>query len=179
MKQPRTVGLALILLGTVVLLGNTTETLPPEAFFAGLVMYPLGGFLFFKGSRAAIQRAEERAAKIRAPHLRNERAEHQAAQQMRNIERNGAVDTQVRSLQSAPAAAPSAPLQSKAPDSYEIDHDLGEEDSDLAVTSDVSFPIEVQQQDSLADQIRKLQQLREDGIISDEEMATAKAKLLD
>ncbi|MCP5043762.1 MAG: SHOCT domain-containing protein [bacterium] len=47
------------------------------------------------------------------------------------------------------------------------------------MASDVSFPIEVQQQDSLADQIRKLQQLREDGIISDEEMATAKAKLLD
>ncbi|MBW2725156.1 MAG: SHOCT domain-containing protein, partial [Deltaproteobacteria bacterium] len=50
--------------------------------------------------------------------------------------------------------------------------------SDFDVSSDVSFPIEVQQQDSLADQIMKLQKLKEDGIISDEEMAVAKAKLL-
>ena len=81
MKEPRKVGLALIFLGVVVLLGNTTEALPPEAFFAGLVLYPIGGYLFFKGSREAIKQAEARAARIRAPRLKNKTAEKYAAQQ--------------------------------------------------------------------------------------------------
>ncbi|MBW2295717.1 MAG: hypothetical protein JRG94_26000, partial [Deltaproteobacteria bacterium] len=74
MKEPRKIGLALIFLGVVILLGNTTEALPPEAFFAGVVLYPIGGYLFFKGSREAIQQAEARAARIRAPRLKNETA---------------------------------------------------------------------------------------------------------
>ena len=49
---------------------------------------------------------------------------------------------------------------------------------DFKVSTDVSFPIAVQESDSLADQIAKLNRLREDGIISQEEMAVAKAKLL-
>jgi hypothetical protein len=42
----------------------------------------------------------------------------------------------------------------------------------------VSFPLEVQEQTSLADQLDKLNRLREEGIISTEEFAVAKAKLL-
>jgi hypothetical protein len=51
-------------------------------------------------------------------------------------------------------------------------------DENFKVNSDVSFPVEVQQHDSLAEQILKLQKLKEDGIISDDEMTIAKAKLL-
>jgi hypothetical protein len=42
----------------------------------------------------------------------------------------------------------------------------------------VSFALEVQEHDSLADQIMKLQKLGEDGIISDDEITVAKSKLL-
>ncbi|MDP6980915.1 MAG: hypothetical protein QF570_20325 [Myxococcota bacterium] len=180
MKQPRKLGLALILLGTVVLLGNTTETLPPEAFFAGLFMYPIGGYLFFTGSRAAINQAENRAARIRQPKLKNETAEAFAERQRRNIEEHGSVDSRVRALREQPAervAAPSPEPETLELDTLELDTGLGEEE-DFAVATDVSFPIEVQQRDSLAEQLMKLQKLRDDGIISDDEMAIAKAKLL-
>ena len=61
---------------------------------------------------------------------------------------------------------------------YEVDADPGDAGDDFKVATDVSFPLEVQEQDSLADQIMKLHQLRESGVISEEEMAIAKAKLL-
>jgi len=48
----------------------------------------------------------------------------------------------------------------------------------FTVTTDVSFPLEVQQQNSLAEQLQKLSKLREGGILSDDEFAIAKAKLL-
>ncbi len=183
MKEPRKVGLALICLGVVVLLGNTTEALPPEAFFAGLVLYPIGGYLFFKGSREAIRQAEARAARIRAPRLKNETAEKYAAKQKSNIEAHGSVDAQVltQSPQPAKAVVTSQTRGGAEPALHEVEVDVGpdaDEDDDFAVTSDVSFPLEVQEQDSLAEQIMKLQKLREDGIISDEEMTIAKAKLL-
>lgn len=175
MKNPRSVGLALILLGTTVLLGNTTEALPPEAFFAGLVFYPIGGYLFFTGSRKAIEKAETRAAKIRKPRLRNETAESYAEAQRRNIEETGSVDAKLRALKEDPNSRLATP--SRTPQALELDDELGSGE-DLVVTTDVSFPIEVQESDSLADQLMKLQKLRDDGIISEEEMAVAKAKLL-
>jgi hypothetical protein len=196
MKEPRKVGLALIFLGVVVLLGNTTEALPPEAFFAGLLLYPIGGYLFFTGSREAIQQAEMRAARIRAPRLRNETAEKHAGKQKANIDANGSVDSQMAAM-AGPAETSSQPTQpakddvtnqlraepASMPTSQNAvaspAMDTGEAaDENLKVSSDVSFPVEVQQHDQLADQILKLQKLKEDGIISDDEMATAKAKLL-
>ncbi len=46
------------------------------------------------------------------------------------------------------------------------------------VSTDVSFPIEVQSADALADPLRKLSQLLEQGVLTEEEYAVAKAKLL-
>lgn len=184
MKEPRKVGLALIFLGVLIMLGNTTETLPPEAFFAGLILYPIGGFLFFKGSREAINKAEIRAARITAPRLRNESAEQQAARQRANIEAHGSVDSQVYGKAAQAVAQPAQQSQTgQSPELnlYEVDVDSGVQENaadDFKVVTDVSFPLEVQEQDSLADQIMKLHQLRESGIISEEEMTIAKAKLL-
>ncbi|MCH7598767.1 MAG: SHOCT domain-containing protein [Myxococcales bacterium] len=182
MKEPRKVGLALIFLGVVIMLGNTTEALPPEAFFAGLFLYPIGGLLFFKGSRAAINKAEARAARIVAPRLRNKSAEKQAQQQKENIDAHGSVDAQVHSAPAQSRSQAVAPSQDgPAPDLvlYEVDADSGMEGKDdFKVVTDVSFPLEVQEQDSLAEQIMKLHQLRESGIITEEEMTIAKAKLL-
>ncbi len=183
MREPRTVGLSLIFLGVVVLLGNTTEALPPEAFFAGLLLYPIGGYLFFKGSREAINKAEVRAARIRAPQLKNKTAEKYAASQKSNIEAHGSVDSLSRGLtrDRASVVTTNPPQEVEVQELMlcELEPSFDANDAgDFAVTSDVSFPLEIQEQDSLADQIAKLQKLREDGIISDEEMATAKAKLL-
>jgi hypothetical protein len=176
MNEPRKVGLALILVGVLVLLGNTTEALPPEAFFFGLFLYPIGGYLFFKGSRQAIQKAEVRAEKIRAPRLKNETAEKYAQSQLDNIETHGSVDCQVHGYRKPKASETTAPDELIL---YELDLELDDEAEDtFSVTSDVSFPLEVQEQDSLAEQIMKLQKLREGGIISEEEMSSAKAKLL-
>ncbi len=47
------------------------------------------------------------------------------------------------------------------------------------ISEDVSFLIEVQQSNSLAEQIQQLQRLCDDGIITQEELSVAKAKLLD
>jgi hypothetical protein len=181
MKEPRKVGLALIFLGMLIMLGNTSETLPPEAFFAGLALYPIGGFLFFKGSREAINKAERRAARIIAPRLHNESAEQQAAKQRANIDAHGSVDSQVYGNAAravTPPAQQSETGKNLELNLYEVDADSGDAGDDFKVATDVSFPLEVQEQDSLADQIMKLHQLRESGIISEEEMAIAKAKLL-
>lgn len=193
MKEPRKIGLALIFLGVVILLGNTTEALPPEAFFAGLILYPIGGYLFFTGSRRAIQQAEERAARIRAPRLKNETAEKFADKQKANIETNGSVDSQVLSAagSSAPptqpakddvtsrifANAPAVAATSNAGSNANTSAGRAG-NANFEVTSDVSFPIEVQQRDSIAEQLMKLQKLKEDGIITEDEMSIAKAKLL-
>jgi hypothetical protein len=56
--------------------------------------------------------------------------------------------------------------------------DLDPSEGDLVVTQDVSFPVEVQRGDALADQLRKLNLLLTQGILTEEEYAIAKAKLL-
>jgi hypothetical protein len=44
--------------------------------------------------------------------------------------------------------------------------DFDDQESDFVVATDVSFPIEVQSGDALADQLRKLNQLLEQGILT-------------
>jgi hypothetical protein len=169
----------LILLGVIVLRGNTTEALPPERFFAGLFLYPVGGDLFFKGSRQAINRTEVRVATLRAPKLKNESAERFAQQQRSTLDAHGSVEARIRKRKQK---APDANRESKFPLSSDklflLDADFFKDEEDSSVSSYVSFALEVQEHDSLADQIMKLQKLGEDGIISDDEITVAKSKLL-
>ena len=51
-------------------------------------------------------------------------------------------------------------------------------DEDFVVTTDVSYSVEMQEQGSLAEQLEKLQRLKTQGILSEEEFSIAKAKLL-
>jgi hypothetical protein len=44
--------------------------------------------------------------------------------------------------------------------------DFDDQESDFVVATDLSFPIEVQSGDALADQLRKLNQLLEQGILT-------------
>ena len=52
MSNPRFTGLLLLLIGVLTRVGNTMDILPPQAFWAGLLTYPIGGYLFFMGSRS-------------------------------------------------------------------------------------------------------------------------------
>ena len=63
-------------------------------------------------------------------------------------------------------------------DDGEFPIELDESASDFVVTTDVSFPVEVQSGDALADQLRKLNELMGQGVLTEEEYAVAKAKLL-
>ncbi|HIG68785.1 MAG TPA: hypothetical protein EYG46_20410 [Myxococcales bacterium] len=179
MNEPRKLGLALILLGVIVLRGNTTEALPPEGFFAGLFLYPVGGDLFFKGSRQAINRTEVRVATLRAPKLKNESAERFAQQQRSTLDAHGSVEARIRKRkQKAPDANRDSKFSRSSDERLLLDADSFKDEEDSSVSSYVSFALEVQEHDSLADQIMKLQKLGEDGIISDDEIAVAKSKRL-
>ena len=74
----------------------------------------------------------------------------------------------------------SRPAAASARDAIELDVDGGgESDSDdVQISSDVSFPLEIQRESSIADQLAKLVKLHEAGVLSAEELQVAKTKLL-
>lgn len=180
MSRSRSQGLGLMVAGVLCFLGTTSEVLPVQAFWAGVGASLLGCVVFMKGNRAAMQRADRRAARALNPVIRNEAMERYAEQQARGV------DEQVRRRETQrPAAAAVTPardpLAAEEIVLYEVDDAEGridDDDPEFKVTTDVSFPIELQEQDSLAEQLEKLQRLQESGVISAEEFAVAKAKLL-
>ncbi len=194
MSNPRFTGLLLLLIGVLTLVGNTMDILPPQAFWAGLLTYPIGGYLFFMGSRRALERAEIQTARALNPRLGNAKGEAFARQQEKRVV-NPHAPHESASEKAAPGAPPSetgpsqathSPAQAAATDQvvpgevvlYEVDAEDGGEDQDFRVTTDVSYPLEIQEQRSIADQLEKLSSLHRQGIISAEELAIAKAKLL-
>jgi len=83
----------------------------------------------------------------------------------------------------APAARPTARVAPAAPDELVLDEvdesgNRSDDEAGFVVTTDVSFPVELQESRSLAEQLQKLQRLCEDGVITVEEFSIAKAKLL-
>jgi hypothetical protein len=56
--------------------------------------------------------------------------------------------------------------------------EIDDQDDNFVVATNVSFPVEVQSADALADPLCKLIQLLEQGVLTEEEYAVAKAKLL-
>jgi len=175
MAHSRAVGLLLILLGVATLVGHTIDWLPSEAFFGGLLLYPIGAAIFVSGSRRARERADRRTARALRPRIANEQAERYADQQAANLSAN----------EHATLASASAPLSRARQLTteeivlYEVDDDgaLQLED-DFKVSTDVSFPLEIQEQTGLAEQLERLRTLRDEEIISEREFETAKAKLL-
>ena len=85
-----------------------------------------------------------------------------------------------------PLEAPEAPAGEITLTEVDLDHGLldldsvpsDESDPDSKVSEDVSFPIEVQERALIADDLRKLVRLFEDGLINEQEFDAAKAKLL-
>jgi hypothetical protein len=160
MNQSRATGLALIATGALVFLGTTDQMLPAETFFPGLAACVLGFIVFMKANRAALQESEAR--KPRRPSSANKGGDS-AAEMPGNDER-------MRSeLDRAAAAGAANTAGSPAAEQP------GDRDGEGATR--VSSPLESQTQSSLVDQLAKLRRLADDGIISEEEFAVAKAKL--
>ncbi|MCZ6782557.1 MAG: SHOCT domain-containing protein [Proteobacteria bacterium] len=184
MARSRSRGLGLMLIGALCFLGTTAEVLPIESFCAGVAASLVGCIVFMKGNRAATQRAERRRARALNPVIRNEAMERHAEQQERQLDeqaRRRQAGLRVRPEPMAAATPARDPLAMDELVLYEVDDADGrvdEENPDFKVTTDVSFPIEVQEHDSLAEQLEKLKRLQEGGVISAEEFAIAKSKLL-
>lgn len=173
MSDPRMTGLALMGLATATFLGTTTEALPSVACFPALAVFLLGAVKFVKANSAAMARAEKRVEQRLRPTIREN--EHAHARAERLAARQGAALSSLTDADAEAAAAlASGRMQSDSDRAIEID----ESDAELAVTTDVSFPVEVQRGDALADQLSKLNALLAQGVLTEEEYAVAKAKLL-
>lgn len=164
-------------LAVAAFLGSTSEVLPPATFFPALALFSIGAFQFLRSSRVALAEAERRTQEKLKPVIRENRSA-QAAAERRAMRRGAALDSlnSAAAGESAPRRAPTsaAPASRTAPIDLEPSGEAGE----LVVTPDVSFPVEIQRGDALADQLRKLNLLLTQGILTEEEYAIAKAKLL-
>lgn len=171
MSGGKSTGFILMALAVAAFLGSTSELLPPATFFPALALFGIGAVKFLKTSREAIAEAERRTQEKLHPVIHENRS-IQAGAERRAMRRGSALNEINASM---PARAPaSASRRSAVPEALELEPDDGE----LVVNPDVSFPVEVQRGDALADQLRKLNQLLTQGILTEQEYAIAKAKLL-
>ena len=175
-KHKRSNGLALLAIGMGTFAGTTNGLLPAVAFWPALAVSALGCFVFMRANRVHLEAAERKASRAVNPTIRNRGAQENADRQARTDgQRLAALATERPGPSPDRGAATAAPREILLSD-VEPAAPSGKEK--FVVSTDVSVPLEVQQKASLADQIVKLQKLLEDGTISAEEFAAAKAKLL-
>ena len=176
MSDPRITGLALMGLAIAAFLGTTTEALPAATFFPALLLFGVGAIKFMKSNSEAMARAEKKAERRVNPVIRQN--QHAQAQAERAAARRGGALNSLADgdLEAERAAALASGRTAPQPDAIELGGHADEDD--LVVTTDVSFPVEVQQGDALADQLKKLNTLMAQGVLTEEEYAVAKAKLL-
>lgn len=170
MSDPRIMGVVLMLTAIAAFLGSTSEALPPVAFFPAMLLFAIGAFKFLRSNREAMASADKRAYRAVNPTIRESRtaralADKQAAAKAIGIAPSNLVKSSDESS-----------VMTRATDVNAIELDGAEED--LSVTTDVSFPIEIQKGDALADQLGKLNRLLEQSVLTEEEYAIAKSKLL-
>ena len=177
MSDSRTTGLMLMGISIAAFLGTTSNSLPSATFFPALALFALGAFKFMKSNHEALEKAEDRAHRAVNPVIRENRhaqahAERQAQRQGAALSHSGAFENNAEN-NANPVASQDAERVTRG-DYIEID----DQDDDFVVGTDVSFPVSIQSGDALADQLRKLNQLLEQGVLTAEEYAVAKAKLL-
>ncbi len=186
MKPSRPTGLLLLVVGALTFLGTTNGLLPAIAFFPGLIICVLGLFVFMKANHVALEASEKRTLQRLNPEIKNVSAER-AAQRQADVDGTTLDALDSREGRVAAQGIAADQVQTDELVLYEVDQgdapgaavEIDDQEADFVVTTDVSFPLEIQHQSSLADQIAKLRRLADDGIISEEEFAVAKAKLLD
>ncbi|MBY0401041.1 SHOCT domain-containing protein [Myxococcota bacterium] len=185
MSSGQMTGFVLMGLAVAAFLGSTSDLLPPETFFPALALFAVGAVRFMRSSREALAEADRRTQAMLRPTIRENRSA--LAQAERQAQRRGAALSALNAEEglgtgSAAAAGRNGAVPSQRPGSparpaEEIEL-LELHDEELEVTPDVSFPVEIQRGDALADQLRKLNQLLVQGILTEQEYAIAKAKLL-
>lgn len=191
----RTTGLLLMAIAVAAFLGTTSDALPAAVFFPALLLFGVGAFRFVKSNSEALVEADRRTEARLRPVIRDDRAALAAAER-RATRRGDALNALNPEAEAAsqrlgpaalrgPAASASAagrralsPLIAPERDTIELDQEVEASEAPLVVTTDVSFPLEVQRGDALADQLRKLNHLLTQGILTEAEYAIAKAKLL-
>jgi hypothetical protein len=181
-KTSRARGLSLLAIGALVFLGTNTQLLPAVAFFPAVAVCLLGVVVFMKANREATVVADQRLRRALDPDISNQTAERYASRQAETDGRTLASISDPR-VRRAPHARSTAPVAPAVPDELVLEEvdESGEKsggEADFVVTTDVSFPVELQESRSLAEQLQKLQRLCEDGVITVEEFSIAKAKLL-
>lgn len=178
MQNGRSTGLILMALAVAAFLGSSSEVLPPVTFFPALALFAIGAVKFFTSSRDAIAEADRQTEAMLHPVIRENRSA-QAAAEKRAAHRGAALSEMnapppTGATRATSPAGPRTAAGTPARGAIEVD----ESEGNLVVLPDVSFPVEVQRGDALADQLRKLNQLLQQGILTEEEYAIAKAKLL-
>lgn len=204
MSDSRISGTLLLVLSTLAFLASTRELLPAESVFPAMLLFAIGAVQLLRGQRQAAQRARPATPVAKGSADRSiSSVRHDLALAERRAMRTGASQQTLTpetssspTLERAPsqttqsraglAPAPAATARTTAPEieledavwESEPGSEKEDEDADFLVSEDVSFPIEIQRGEALADQLRKLSQLLEQGILSEAEYALAKAKLL-
>ena len=180
LSHARTQGLVLMAMGMLVFAGTNAQMLPAVAFWPASLVCCIGIVVFIKGNRVASEVG--RGAHSPGPQSDDSQRDPRALRRPAGPNRR---PTSFRSWTSAKSEqrrpcrftqARSARTRSCSTRWTTPRKRRG--DGEFVVTTDVSFPIEVQEQDSLAEQLQKLQRLKEQDIITADEFAIAKAKLL-
>jgi hypothetical protein len=170
MFDARSTGLMLMGTASAGFIGTPSELLPSVTFFPALGLFLMGAFKFVKANGAEMAKADKRAVRRVNPALRQNKQAQAHAERLA-AKRGGALSA--LNDQDAEAAAR---LASGYASTAAIEIDTN--DDDLVVATDVSFPVEFQSGDALADQLLKLNELMSQGILTEEEYAVAKSKLL-
>jgi hypothetical protein len=170
MSDPRMTGLALMAISTAAFVGTTSNSLPPITFFPALVLFVTGAIQFVRTNHIALEKGEKRVHHRVNPVIREDK--HVGAHAERQAARRGAVLNQSTAENNNANAVASQSTSRR--EFIEVD----QPGSEFVVETDVSFPAEIQSGNALADQLGKLNQLLEQGVLTAEEYAVAKTKLL-
>ena len=184
MSDPRMTGLSLMGLAILAFLGTTAQALPSVTFFPALAVFVLGAIKFLITNHAELAKAEQRTARRVDPTLRpgepsHVRAERIAANRGAALNSFGPDDESLAAESAARMASGRMAYESSAlSHAIEIDDGEDEDEDHFVVATDVSFPVEVQLGDAIADQLKSLSEQMAKGVLTEEEYAVAKARLL-
>lgn len=175
MSDPRPLGLLLIGLSILAFLGSTHELLPAATFFPALALFTIGAFQLVRGQQR-IGRQETPPPRTEPGRTRPDRLSRPHP----SLAVRGAPVSGWPSAPPPPLPGVSGPERvarsSPTPEAGEID--LEDEVEDFVVSTDVSFPLEIQRREALADRLRELSQLLDQGVLSEAEYVLARTKLL-
>ena len=164
-------GFGTLLLSAAIFGASAANLIPPVCFFGGLVLAPIGVLQVLRSHRRSEEELEQKIARSVNPELKNSTAMRNAEIQARR-----AIELDDERRHVAQRAAVGNEVVGDELVLYDVEEDKPEDD--FQVTTDVSFPFEVQRHEQLADQIEKLRELAQEGAITQEEFEAAKARLL-